>query len=95
MQKVSLGDFAGHVVNAALAILGSYPCFTVARRTMMRSGEAVKYKGPTDAFMQIIRNEGVQSLYKGLGAHVLSIASLYCAYEAYGKWGGSISISIK
>jgi len=38
---------------------------------MMTSGEAVKYKSSMDCAMQIIRKEGVKSLFKGAGANVL------------------------
>ncbi|KAK9284514.1 hypothetical protein L1049_023688 [Liquidambar formosana] len=51
--------------------LSSYPTDTVRRRMMMTSGEAVKYKNSLDAFSQIIKNEGVKSLFKGAGANIL------------------------
>lgn len=51
--------------------LASYPIDTVRRRMMMTSGEAVKYKNSLDAFSQIIKNEGVKSLFKGGGANIL------------------------
>ncbi|GKU94057.1 hypothetical protein SLEP1_g7595 [Rubroshorea leprosula] len=38
---------------------------------MMTSGEAMKYKSLLDAFSQIVRNEGVKSLFKGAGANIL------------------------
>jgi solute carrier family 25 (adenine nucleotide translocator) protein 4/5/6/31 len=44
----------------------SYPFDTVARRMMMTSGEAVQYKGVLDCMVQIVRNEGVRALYKGV-----------------------------
>ena len=37
----------------------------------MTSGEAVKYKNSMHAFTEIIRNEGVKSLFKGGGANIL------------------------
>lgn len=51
--------------------LASYPIDTVRRRMMMTSGEAVKYKSSLDAFSQIIKNEGMKSLFKGAGANIL------------------------
>ncbi|XP_073099113.1 ADP,ATP carrier protein 1, mitochondrial isoform X1 [Elaeis guineensis] len=51
--------------------LASYPIDTVRRRMMMTSGEAVKYKSSLDAFSQILKNEGVKSLFKGAGANIL------------------------
>lgn len=54
-----------------LAGLASYPIDTVRRRMMMTSGEAVKYSGSLDCFAQILKNEGVYSLFKGAGANIL------------------------
>lgn len=53
------------------ASLASYPIDTVRRRMMMTSGEAVKYKSSLDAFSQIVKKEGVKSLFKGGGANIL------------------------
>jgi len=38
---------------------------------MMTSGEAVKYKSSFHCFKEIIRKEGVSSLFKGAGANIL------------------------
>jgi solute carrier family 25 (adenine nucleotide translocator) protein 4/5/6/31 len=51
--------------------LASYPLDTIRRRMMMTSGEAVKYKSSIDCGMQIIRKEGVASLFKGASANIL------------------------
>ncbi|KAM1049557.1 hypothetical protein ACFX2C_028653 [Malus domestica] len=51
--------------------LASYPIDTVRRRMMMTSGEAVKYRSSLDAFQQILKNEGANSLFKGAGANIL------------------------
>ncbi|TXG47424.1 hypothetical protein EZV62_026718 [Acer yangbiense] len=58
------------------ARLPTYPLDTLHRRMMMRSGEAVKYKSSSDAFSQIRKNEGVKSLYKGVGAYFLQLCLL-------------------
>ena len=58
----------GITIGAGLA---SYPIDTVRRRMMMTSGEAVKYKSSLDAFNQIIKKEGSESLFKGAGANIL------------------------
>ncbi|KAH7404776.1 hypothetical protein KP509_15G042100 [Ceratopteris richardii] len=34
---------------------------------MMTSGEAVKYSGSLDCFSQVVKKEGVKSLFKGCG----------------------------
>merc|ERR1712026_423108 len=49
----------------------SYPIDTIRRRMMMTSGQAVKYNGSLDCTMQILKTEGVTSLFKGAGANVL------------------------
>ncbi|KAM0038331.1 ADP,ATP carrier protein [Helianthus debilis subsp. tardiflorus] len=51
--------------------LASYPIDTMQRRMMMTSTEAVKYKNTFDAFNQIVKKEGVKSLFKGGGANIL------------------------
>merc|ERR1719189_396206 len=38
---------------------------------MMTSGEAVKYSGSLDCTVQVFRNEGITSFYKGAGANIL------------------------
>lgn len=58
----------GITIGAGLA---SYPIDTVRRRMMMTSGQAVKYKSSIDCFQQVIKNEGVKSLFKGAGANIL------------------------
>lgn len=57
------------VTNAAG--FASYPIDTIRRRMMMTSGQAVKYKGSLDCGKQIVKNEGVKSLFKGAGANIL------------------------
>jgi solute carrier family 25 (adenine nucleotide translocator) protein 4/5/6/31 len=51
--------------------LASYPIDTVRRRMMMTSGQAVKYNSSIDCFKQVIKNEGMKSLFKGAGANIL------------------------
>lgn len=58
----------GITIGAGLA---SYPIDTVRRRMMMTSGQAVKYNSSIDCFKQVVRNEGVKSLFKGAGANIL------------------------
>lgn len=60
----------GYAVTVS-AGLASYPIDTIRRRMMMTSGEAVKYKGSVDCFIQVVRNEGPMSLMKGAGANIL------------------------
>jgi len=78
LKPALLGPDAGVGASFALgyavtvtAGLVSYPIDTIRRRMMMTSGQAVKYKGSVDCAQQIIKNEGVASLFKGAGANVL------------------------
>lgn len=60
----------GYAVTVTAGIM-SYPIDTIRRRMMMTSGAAVKYNGSLDCTTQILKNEGVTSLFKGAGANVL------------------------
>ncbi|KAH9626964.1 hypothetical protein KSS87_017815 [Heliosperma pusillum] len=51
--------------------IGLYPIDTVRRRMMMTSGEASKYRGAKDAFYQIVKTEGVSSLFKGVTPFII------------------------
>jgi solute carrier family 25 (adenine nucleotide translocator) protein 4/5/6/31 len=80
--------------------LASYPIDTVRRRMMMTSGEAVKYKSSAHAFGEIIKKEGIPSLFKGAGANILRAiagAGVLAGYDklqliffgkTYGSGGG-------
>jgi len=68
------GFFVSFALGYAVTVtagLASYPIDTIRRRMMMTSGQAVKYKGSVDCFLQILRNEGMSSLFKGAGANIL------------------------
>jgi len=77
-MKPMLGDkpsafmsfFLGWAVTIVSGIM-SYPIDTIRRRMMMTAGTGVFYKGSIDCGMQVIKNEGVKSLFKGAGANVL------------------------
>merc|ERR1712186_21996 len=78
VKPVLLGDNANLLASFLLgwvvtvtAGLCSYPIDTVRRRMMMTSGEAVKYNGSLDCTVQVFRNEGITSFYKGAGANIL------------------------
>merc|ERR1711928_124678 len=60
----------GFAVTVSAGLL-SYPIDTIRRRMMMTSGAAVKYNGSLDCTMQIMKTEGVTSLFKGAGANIL------------------------
>jgi len=78
LKPILLGDDAGVVISFVLgygvtvsAGLCSYPIDTIRRRMMMTSGEAVKYSGSLDCTVQVLRNEGITSFFKGAGANIL------------------------
>jgi len=67
---IALSFLLGYGVTVTSGLI-SYPVDTIRRRMMMTSGQAVKYKGAMDCMFQIIRSEGVISLFKGAGANIL------------------------
>jgi len=78
LKPMLLGEDAGVASSFLLgyavtvsAGLCSYPIDTVRRRMMMTSGEAVKYSGSIDCTVQVMKNEGILSFYKGAGANIL------------------------
>jgi len=78
LKPMLLGDKPGAFVSFLLGWvvtifsgLCSYPIDTIRRRMMMTSGAAVKYKSSIDCGTQVIKNEGVKSLFKGAGANIL------------------------
>jgi len=87
----------GYAVTVSAGIL-SYPIDTIRRRMMMTSGAAVKYNGSLDCTMQIMKNEGIKSFFKGAGANVLrgmagagvlagfdKVKGIYISYREAGK----------
>merc|ERR1712200_373557 len=78
LKPILLGEDAGLLISFVLgygvtvsAGLASYPIDTIRRRMMMTSGQAVKYSGSLDCTMQILKNEGIPSFFKGAGANIL------------------------
>ncbi|XP_031263457.1 ADP,ATP carrier protein 1, mitochondrial-like [Pistacia vera] len=72
LQYNSLGQV--YMVTAGIvtfAHLLTYPLDTINCRMVMRSGDDVKYKSSFDAFSQILKTEGIRSLYKGATAKLL------------------------
>merc|ERR1711914_48793 len=68
--SVFLSFILGWIVTVTAGLM-SYPIDTVRRRMMMTSGQAVKYKGSMDCFVQVLKNEGFMSMMKGAGANIL------------------------
>jgi solute carrier family 25 (mitochondrial adenine nucleotide translocator), member 4/5/6/31 len=50
----------------------AYPFDTVRRRMMLTSGQPFKYKNGFHAVKQIVCNEGFLTLFRGVGANILS-----------------------
>jgi len=83
---VSFGLGYAVTVTAGLA---SYPIDTIRRRMMMTSGQAVKYKGSVDCTIQIVKKEGVMSLFKGAGANILrgmAGAGTLAGFDLFQNW---------
>jgi len=80
-----------------LAGVASYPIDTIRRRMMMTSGAAVKYRNSMHAASEILKNEGMKSMFKGAGANILRAvagAGVLSGYDAmqvmvFGKKYGS------
>jgi len=80
-----------------LAGLASYPIDTIRRRMMMTSGQAVKYRSSMHCASEIMKNEGIPSMFKGAGANILRAvagAGVLSGYDAlqvivFGKKFGS------
>ena len=68
--SIALSFMLGYGVTVASGLI-SYPVDTTRRRMMMTSGQAVKYKGSIDCTVQILKNEGIASMFKGAGANIL------------------------
>jgi len=100
MKDSFLGSFLLGWSITIGAGLASYPLDTVRRRMMMTSGQAVKYRSSLHAFSEIVKNEGVNSLFKGAGANILRAiagAGVLAGYDqlqviffgkSYGAGGG-------
>jgi len=65
--------------------LASYPLDTVRRRMMMTSGEAVKYRSSMHCLTEVVKNEGIKSLFKGAGANVLRAVAGAGVLSGYDK----------
>jgi solute carrier family 25 (adenine nucleotide translocator) protein 4/5/6/31 len=93
----SFGLGWGVTIGAGLA---SYPIDTIRRRMMMTSGEAVKYRSSMHCAAEIVKKEGMKSLFKGAGANILRAvagAGVLAGYDqlqliffgkTYGSGGG-------
>jgi len=78
IKPMLLGDGNNVLVSFALgwvvttvAGLGGYPIDTIRRRMMMTSGTGVNYSSSLDCARQVIKNEGMASLFKGAGANIM------------------------
>jgi len=72
----------GVTISAGLA---SYPIDTVRRRMMMTSGSKVHYSSSAACFAEVVKNEGVKSLFKGAGANILRAVAGAGVLSGYDK----------
>lgn len=106
LKPMLLGDNAGVLLSFLLGYavtvssgLISYPIDTIRRRMMMTSGEAVKYSGSMDCFVQIMKKEGFMSLMNGAGANILrgiAGAGVLSGFDKLVQWytgGAKIDVS--
>ena len=83
LWRACCGAFAAMLAHAL-----TYPNDTIRRRLQMQgvNGEPVRYRGWMDCFRQIVKYEGWQSLYRGLGVTMVrSIPNTgiqFAVYEA-------------
>merc|ERR1712043_28547 len=95
LKPILLGDnpslFLSFILGWSVTVtagLMSYPIDTIRRRMMMTSGAAVKYKNSMDCGMQVVKNEGVDTLFKGAGANILrgvAGAGVLAGFDAFQK----------
>lgn len=71
MKDSFLGSFLLGWSITISAGLASYPIDTIRRRMMMTSGEAAKYRSSMHCAAEIMKNEGISSMFKGAGANIL------------------------
>jgi solute carrier family 25 (adenine nucleotide translocator) protein 4/5/6/31 len=78
LKPMLLGENSGFLASFLLGWvvtvvsgLASYPIDTIRRRMMMTSGTGVNYKSSLDCGVQILKSEGIGSLFKGAGANIL------------------------
>lgn len=91
--KPALGPYADNFLASFvlgwgitnLAGVASYPIDTIRRRMMMTSGAAVKYRNSLHCAQEILKNEGMKSMFKGAGANILRAvagAGVLSGYDA-------------
>lgn len=91
--KPALGPYADNFLASFvlgwgitnLAGVASYPIDTIRRRMMMTSGAAVKYRNSMHCASEILKNEGMKSMFKGAGANILRAvagAGVLSGYDA-------------
>lgn len=84
-QDSFIGTCGLALVTTSVASLASYPIDTIRRRMMMTSGEVVKYKSSLDAFNQILKNEGVKSLFKSFSTTILPVVTATSVLVVYDR----------
>ena len=63
----------------------SYPFSTIRCRMLMRSCETVKYRGSLDCARQIIQNEGLLALWRGVSVNIVISVIGACSFTVYNK----------
>ena len=88
-QLIRLGSVFGCAQTAAISAgYASYPFDTIRRRLQMQSEKPQSewvYKGTSDCFAKIMKDEGVTALFKGAGANALRTVGSALVLVLYGE----------
>eukprot|EP01137_Pigoraptor_chileana_P026085 Opistho-2@96532 len=80
----TLEHFAGGTVGGMMGVIASYPLDTVKVRIQTQGNPPI-YTGMVDCFRQMVRKEGVASLYRGLLSPVFGVAAIKATvFASYG-----------
>jgi len=82
-SRILLGTSIGILTGAMV-----YPLSTVRRRMMLRSCEKEKYQSSLHCMKQVVQEEGIRSLYRGLGIQVVRsifLAGTFAGWEVSSK----------
>jgi solute carrier family 25 (adenine nucleotide translocator) protein 4/5/6/31 len=92
-----LSKFAVAQTTAIAAGYASYPFDTVRRRLQMQSEKPKEqwlYKGTADCFSKVMKEEGVNALFKGAGANALRTVGSALVLVFYDQLQGILGINI-
>jgi len=92
-----VSKFAVAQATAIAAGYASYPFDTVRRRLQMQSEKPKEewvYKGTADCFTKILKEEGVNAMFKGAGANALRTVGSALVLVLYDQLQGMLGINL-